>query len=125
MKLTGAQHLRRGADFEAIRSRSVGNVCEAFRMRLRLTDQNIRRLGVIASKRVGGSVVRSRAKRLLREAFRNMQDILPPSCDVLLIASQGIVGKSGEEVRVLFERQARHCMRNPALGKTHDPEAGE
>ena len=118
MKLTGAQHLRRGADFEAIRSHSVGAVCEVFRMRLRLTDSGIRRLGVIASKRVGGSVVRARAKRLLREAFRNLQDILPPSCDVLLIASPGIVGKTGAEVRTHFEKQAHHCLMNPALSKT-------
>ena len=37
------------------------------------------RLGVIASKKVGGAVVRNRIKRHLREAFRNRRSEL--SCD--------------------------------------------
>ncbi len=46
----------------------------------------LRRLGVIASRRVGNAVQRNRAKRLLRELFRLHQDALPPACDLLLIA---------------------------------------
>jgi ribonuclease P protein component len=111
MRLTAAQHLRRGADFEAIRSRSVGNVCEAFRLRILPTESGMRRLGVIASKRVGNSVVRNRARRLLREAFRNCQDRLPASCDILLIASSGIVGKSGAQVRELYVNQVTRLLR--------------
>jgi len=109
MRLTGAQHLRRGADFEAIRAHSTGRVCAAFRLRLRLADTGTRRLGVIASKRIGDAVARNRAKRLLREAFRNAQDILPPSCDILLIASAGILEMSGPQVQDLFREHALRC----------------
>jgi ribonuclease P protein component len=51
------------------------------------------RLGVVTSKRIGNAVVRSRARRLLREAFRVHQHELDPSADLVLVARQSIAGK--------------------------------
>jgi ribonuclease P protein component len=51
------------------------------------------RLGVVVSKKVGGSVVRSRAKRLLRETFRVHQHELIQPLDLVLVARQSIVEK--------------------------------
>lgn len=117
MRLTRAQHLRKAADFEAIREKSVGNVCAPFRLRILQTGCGICRAGFIASKRVGGSVQRNRARRLLREAFRESQDLLPPSCDILLIASRPILELSGADVRALYRSQLARCLKNPALRK--------
>ena len=47
------------------------------------------RLGVVASKRVGGSVVRNRTKRLVREAFRKNPDAFPDNLDVVVILRPG------------------------------------
>jgi ribonuclease P protein component len=45
------------------------------------------RVCVIASTAaVGGAVLRNRAKRRLRELFRHRHALVPPSCDLLLIA---------------------------------------
>ena len=49
---------------------------------------SVRRLGVTVSRRVGGSVVRSRVKRLVREIFRRHRDLLPPG-DTVVIARSG------------------------------------
>jgi len=111
MKFSRSQHLRKTADFEAVRKDSEGSVCAAFRMRIRLTGTGLRRLGVISSRRIGNAVVRNRARRLLREAFRNCQNILPPSCDVLLIASHNLPDMNCNDVRTIFETQAGKIIR--------------
>ena len=51
------------------------------------------RLGVITSRKIGGAVVRSRARRLLREAFRLNQHRIAGPVDLVLVARQSIVEK--------------------------------
>ncbi len=56
------------------------------------------KLGVITSKRIGPAVVRSRARRLLREAFRLHQHELAKPIQLVLIARNSIVGKACADV---------------------------
>lgn len=46
----------------------------------------VSRIGITASRRVGGAVVRNRIKRLVREFFRRYQEQIDPPRDVLVIA---------------------------------------
>ena len=43
------------------------------------------RLGITASRRIGNAVVRNRAKRLVREAFRATGELWPRGIDVVVI----------------------------------------
>jgi ribonuclease P protein component len=43
------------------------------------------RLGITASRRIGGAVVRNRAKRLVREAFRALSELFPAGLDLVVI----------------------------------------
>lgn len=52
------------------------------------------KLGVITSKKIGGAVVRSRARRLLRESFRLHQHDLARPVEMVLIARNSIAGKN-------------------------------
>ena len=45
-------------------------------------------MGVITSSRIGNAVVRSRARRLLREAFRLNQHAVHPPADLVIIATK-------------------------------------
>ena len=51
------------------------------------------RLGVITSKKIGNAVVRNRARRLLREAFRVHQHDFTAPVDLVLVARASIAGK--------------------------------
>jgi ribonuclease P protein component len=60
------------------------------------------RLGVITAKKLGNAVVRARARRLLREAFRLHQHDLSQPVDLVLVAQRTIVGKGFAAVEADF-----------------------
>ncbi|MDF3128978.1 ribonuclease P protein component [Kiritimatiellaeota bacterium B1221] len=69
------------------------------------------RLGVVASKRVGNSVARSRGKRRLREWFRLNHHRISGGEDVVLVARYSILKVSQDELNAdletMFSRAGR------------------
>ena len=56
------------------------------------------RFAVVAGRRVGGAVQRNRARRILREAWRQIASHVPPEQDVVLVARAKIGGASTEDL---------------------------
>ena len=89
-----ATRIKQGRDFARVRKvgeRQV-NGCLIANWQ-RLPSGSASRLGVVTARRIGGAVVRSRARRLLRESFRVHQHDLAAPVDLVLVARPSIVGK--------------------------------
>jgi ribonuclease P protein component len=56
------------------------------------------RVGVVASRKVGGAVVRNKAKRWMRELFRRNRDLLESPVDMLIVAMPDMASATWAEV---------------------------
>ncbi len=61
-------------------------------------DESGARLGITVSKRVGNAVVRSRVKRLVREAFRATRELWPPDLDLVVIGRRSAAKASLQDI---------------------------
>ncbi len=116
-RLSKAMRLRTSGDFAAIRANSRRLECGAFSLQILsnpavITESPRRRVGIVASKRVGNAVVRNRCKRLLREVFRLNQHQLPGNCEVLLQARHPLASLSFGEVNSLYLKQLSRYLGN-------------
>jgi ribonuclease P protein component len=63
------------------------------------------RLGLAAGRRVGGAVRRNRAKRVLREVFRQNKERELAGIDLVLVAKPGLESAPLEEVEREYRRR--------------------
>ncbi len=68
--------------------RKIENFCTLFFLP---NDLNKKRLGIIASKKVGNAVVRNLAKRKIREVFRQIKDRIEPTMDIVVISGRDLI----------------------------------
>ncbi|NLV30563.1 MAG: ribonuclease P protein component [Acidobacteria bacterium] len=69
------------------------------------------RLGITASGKVGGAVVRNRIKRLFREIFRRSFHQIPSQLDIVVNAKSGCVGVDYDTLRTEFLAAVRKVCR--------------
>jgi ribonuclease P protein component len=74
------------------------------------------KLGVVTSRKIGGAVQRTRARRLLRESFRLHQHDFARPVELILVARNSIAGKKFADVEKDFLATLRRAglLRNDA-----------
>jgi ribonuclease P protein component len=103
------ERIRRHADYQTVYSRGIrlnGRFSSVFVLP---TQRKAGRLGIAATKKLGGAVRRNRAKRLIREVFRHNK--IAAGYDVVVVPRRGLLEASlsilEADYRNLMERQLR------------------
>ena len=92
LKFRPAERIRRRAEFQQVYSRGFrvhSRYCTVF---LLANNGGVGRLGIAATKKLGGSVERNRAKRLIREVFRRNK--IAPGFDVVVVPKRELLDAS-------------------------------
>lgn len=102
------EHIRAREEFEAIYNdgrRVSGRLMTLF---VGSNNRNIIRLGIAATRKIGGAVVRNRVKRLVREVFRHHKP--EAGLDVVVVARREMAHAPytavEAEFRALLERRS-------------------
>jgi ribonuclease P protein component len=104
-----AEHIRRRADFQRVYDRGMrvrGRYSTVF---LLPTSLAFARLGIAATKKLGGAVVRNRAKRLIREVFRRNK--IARGADVVVVPRRELLDAS------LTALEADYCRSVSSAGQ--------
>jgi ribonuclease P protein component len=109
-RLRPREKLRSGAEYRRVFRRGARVDSASFLLLAVENGQGYHRLGLAAGRKVGGAVLRNRARRLLRESFRKNKRDVAAGLDVVLVAKREIVGRSQGEV----ESEYRECLRRLA-----------
>lgn len=105
--------LRKQKDFDAIYSRGKHSASRYVVILYRKNRLPVWRTAFVASKKVGNSVMRSRARRLMKEAFRLEGVKVPDGYDMIFVARAGIADAKCQDVR----RSIRSAFRKIEAGK--------
>jgi ribonuclease P protein component len=103
LRLNRASRLAQSRDFARVRQQGQRLVLGCLIANWnRLPDGASPKLGVVTSKKIGGAVQRSRARRLLRESFRQHQHEFAQPVELVLVARNSIAGKKFADVEKDF-----------------------
>src|SRR5262249_38268157 len=108
-RFTRAEHIRRRADFQRVYDRGVrvhGRYCTLL---LLPTGAPPARLGIAATRKLGGAVARNRAKRLIREVFRRNK--IASGFDVVVVPKRELLDASLTALEVEYRRLVERRVR--------------
>jgi ribonuclease P protein component len=117
--------LTRSTDFKRVRISGKSFAHPLVVLITQSSDEPGLRVGVAASRSLGGAVQRNRAKRLLREAIRPEIPALIPGWDLVLIARQPLLQSEFAQIRKAISgllRRANLYSDEPTLPAARTPQ---
>lgn len=96
-------HLKKSREFQYVKNKGLTFVRPSFILQKALSSielpQNTGRMGFTASRRVGGAVERTRAKRLMRHLIHECQNDMAPGFDYVMVARERILHQPFADIK--------------------------
>jgi ribonuclease P protein component len=110
-----ANRVRKRAEYLEVQSGGlrVSGDCLVFVVLRRPAGSPVR-LGITASRKIGGAVQRSRARRLIREGFRAVYDELPDALDIVVIVRRPLGERKADAILAEWQRALPRLRRASA-----------
>lgn len=95
----------------------VGRNCVFY---FRKTGRKINRFGISVGKKVGCAVLRNRAKRVIRQAYRENEDLFPKGYDIVVAARAGAAECKSYHISSFFKKKIIPVMNGSDIkGNSH------
>jgi len=92
LKFRPIQRIRRHVDFQGVYASGLRIPGRYYTLFSKPNGLAVGRLGIAATKKLGGAVVRNRAKRLIREVFR--RNDIAPGFDIVVVPRRELLSTS-------------------------------
>src|SRR5262245_47955736 len=109
-----SERIRTRADFQRVYRRGVKVHGRYFTLFLLPNDSPLGRLGIAATRKLGGAVTRNRAKRLIREVFRRNK--VAPGFDVVVVPRRELLDASLTVLEADYRATLARRLRPPRAG---------
>ncbi|RKD22248.1 ribonuclease P protein component [Caminicella sporogenes DSM 14501] len=96
--MSEVERLKKNIDFKKVYSRGKSLADKYVVIYMAKNNLDVTRVGFTASKKVGKSVVRNRARRLIKESFRNNSKGIKKGYDLVFIARVSIKDANYKDV---------------------------
>ncbi|GHU53436.1 ribonuclease P protein component [Clostridia bacterium] len=110
--MTHTVSLKKNNEFRRVYNSGSSAANRQFVMYIRHNGLAQNRVGISVSKKVGNSVVRSRVKRLVKEAYRLNERVLSPKTgiDIVVVARVGVPLTFFDVKKSLFHLARKHNL---------------
>lgn len=101
--------LRKQKDFSKVYNRGKSKGSRFVVVLYRKNGLDHSRTAFVASKKVGNSVMRNRARRLMKESFRALSEKIVNGYDIVFVARAGISDHKEQEVEGCMRSALKNC----------------
>lgn len=90
--------LNNNKDFLALYRKGKFTASKNIVIYVRKNNLPINRLGITAGKKIGNAVHRNRAKRIIRQAYRENEILMPIGIDIVIVARSAICDAGSQDL---------------------------